>query len=446
MKFGLLDFNLTVNSYWNNSWNKKALLNIGDACEYLVIEQLYHRLGIDESQTIRISIPELITYRGEPIIIAINIAFDSYVGYSKILEEMSPNIIPVFLGVSLTIPELTPAALARLKCFSPVGCRDERTYNYLNSMGVPCYLNGCTASIIQTTSKNIPAIKNKILFIDVPFWVTRYIPEDIKKDIVFLSQEIYCSRDELGESFIPTNWRDDILAYYSSEPKLIVTSRFHGAVLAIAKDIPAMICLEKETYRFSWLHNYFPIYTETSKDIIEWNKIGPVDFSKQRAIIAKIAEKRVLETIDKYSDFLEISELQREKTAASQDKGNQFFYYRRAWKEILGKWNPDKEYTYGFWGVNDNAEMLYSLITKNFPHAKLIDIYDRYREIEFKAVNSKPPESLAEHKEDSNFWLISTAYLASRDVPTVCNNCGFPMSNVILCERDFIIPDDLEHD
>ena len=33
MKFGYIDFDRTVNWYWDNSWNNKALLNIGDAAE-----------------------------------------------------------------------------------------------------------------------------------------------------------------------------------------------------------------------------------------------------------------------------------------------------------------------------------------------------------------------------------------------------------------------------
>lgn len=48
MKFGLLDFDKTVEEYWKTSWNSKALLNVGDAVEYMVIEQLYREQEIDE--------------------------------------------------------------------------------------------------------------------------------------------------------------------------------------------------------------------------------------------------------------------------------------------------------------------------------------------------------------------------------------------------------------
>ena len=49
MKFGYISFDATVRSYWENSWNGKALLNIGDAAEYRVVKQLYEKAGIPES-------------------------------------------------------------------------------------------------------------------------------------------------------------------------------------------------------------------------------------------------------------------------------------------------------------------------------------------------------------------------------------------------------------
>lgn len=442
MKYGLLDFDKTVNAYWDASWNAKALLNIGDAVEYMVVEQLYKKAGIDEKDIVRLSIPELISYRGETITVALNIALDSYVGYNRILSELSPDIIPIFLGMSITNPSLDEREIKCLKKFSPVGCRDERSYKYLKSLNIPCYLNGCTAAVVTLDNIIIPEVQDKILFIDVPYNVKEFVPSEVLQDIVFLNQEIYCRKNDQNEDFIPTDWAKDILSYYSSKPRMIVTSRFHGAVLAIANDIPALITLEKNTFRFSWLNNYYPIYTEETFDSIDWN-VKKIDFSYERDLIFEVALKRIQGFKVDEDLLLRLTAMQLEKNNVNTlQSSNQVLYYRRVWNEIQKKWKCNEAYQYAFWGVNDNADELYSLISQEYPNAKLVDVYDLYKSIVYKEITSKNPAEI-KNCISQNYYLIVTAYLASRVAEDICNPNGFPMENVFLCERDFIKPEDL---
>lgn len=158
-------------------------------------------MGIDSSQIFRTSIPELTSYRGESLIVALNIALDSYVGYNMILERLSPDIIPVFLGMSFTSADLSPQQIECLKRYAPIGCRDERSYLRMQSLGIPCYLNGCVASVLQIKAREIPKLHNKILMIDVPYGVLQHIPQELKEDIVFLNQEIYCKNPKCHRIF-----------------------------------------------------------------------------------------------------------------------------------------------------------------------------------------------------------------------------------------------------
>ncbi len=443
MKFGLLDFDKTVEEYWKTSWNSKALLNVGDAVEYMVIEQLYRKQEIDEKELVRLSVPELISYRGESLIVPLNIALDSYVGYNKILGELSPDITPIFLGMSITSPNLTEKEIQCFKSNAPVGCRDERSYLYLKSLNIPCYLNGCTATIFKIEEKPIPEIQNKILFIDVPYGVIEFIPKELKKDIVFLSQELYCKKLEQNENFTPKDWAKKILAYYRSEPRMIVTSRFHGAVLAIANDIPAIITLEKNTFRFSWLQNYYPIYTEENFSEIDWG-IRKVNFNSERMLISSVAKDRIRTVIETKQNFLKLTDLQRRKSVLDEPQAsNQVLYYRRVWEKIQETWDVDNEYFYSLWGINDNAEKLYSLISEKYSKAKLVDIYDLYKDISFKGLLSKKPTEIIKYNNVKNYFLIVTAYLASRVVEDICEMTDFPIQRTFLCERDFISSDDL---
>lgn len=443
MKYGLIDFNLTVNWYWNNSWNNKALLNIGDAAEYLVVEQIYKEMGISDEDIIRLSIRELTTYQGESLIVAMNIALDSYVGYNDILENLSPDIIPVFLGMSFTDTNMNQKQLDCLKCYEPIGCRDERSYDYLKSKGIKCYLNGCTAAAIDMLGKTVESDEEgKILFIDVPWKVTEYVPDELKKDIVFLSQEMYCRRNDLPNEFVPSDWVKEIMEAYKSNVKLIVTSRFHGAVLALSHNIPTIVTLEKYTFRFSWIQNYFPIYTEDNFKEIDWN-IESIDFCNVKKLIKEIAIKRINETIDKYAKLLEITDLQK-CSQKHEENSNQVLYYEDAWKTICSKWNKDRHITYAFWGVNDNAERLYANINEMYPKAELVQIYDMFKEVEFKGICSVHPDRLAEQTMNKDFYVIITAYLASRVAWDICESIEFPMDNIIMCERKFVTQNDLK--
>ncbi|MBC8577487.1 polysaccharide pyruvyl transferase family protein [Yanshouia hominis] len=442
MKFGLLDFDLTVDAYWNDSWNQKALLNVGDAAEYLAVEQIYRSMGIDSSQIFRISIPELTSYRGESLIVALNIALDSYVGYNMILERLSPDIIPVFLGMSFTSADLSPQQIECLKRYAPIGCRDERSYLRMQSLGIPCYLNGCVASVLQIKAREIPKLHNKILMIDVPYGVLQHIPQELKEDIVFLNQEIYCKKSEMPQNFLPSDWAKGVMAYYGSKPRMVVTSRFHGAVLALANDIPAVITLEKYTFRFSWLRNYCPIYTEETFRQIQWNPAS-VDYGSVRSLMNEVAEQRIREVAGHYQKLLTLTDLQRSTVSEEAESSNQVLYYQRVWKEIQKTWDPQKEYSYGFWGVNENTRALLSLIRENYPKARLTDIYDMFKTVSYEGLVSKAPRELGRYRNQQDYYVIVTAYLASRVVPDICDECGFPMERSFRCERNFILPEDL---
>lgn len=444
MKFGALDFGLTVEEYWRRSWNHKALLNIGDAAEYMVVEQIYRSLGVEEDQVVRLSIPQLTEYRGESLILPLNIALDSYVGYNRILSELSPDIIPVFLGMSFTVPELSKDQIECLRAYAPVGCRDERSYRYMKSLHIPCYLNGCTAAVLQADKQIIPEVEGKIVLIDVPYGVLKYIPEELKADLVFLQQEVYCRKSELEAGYSPVAWARKILAVYDSAPKLIVTSRFHGAVLALSKDIPAIITLEKYTFRFSWLKNYYPIYTEDNFDRIDWAP-KKIDCSSVRKLILQVAQMRIKETNLKYKNLLALTDLQKCGSIVQEqdDCSNHFFYYRRAWEKLQSIWDHDGKYEYSFWGVNHNAEVLFSLISQEYPKARLVDVYDMYQEVSFAGLTSRDPHDLKEYADRDDYFVISTAYLASRVVPDICHETGFSEEYVVRCERDFIDPTDI---
>lgn len=433
MKYGLLDFDITVRQYWNKAWNKRALLNIGDAAEYMVIDQLYDEANIPEKDRVYLGIDDLFSYSGEKLIVALNIALDSYVGYNKLLTEISKDIIPIFLGMSFTIPDLDSNQIKALKVFAPIGCRDQRSYDLMAKYNIPAYLNGCTTSILKIEDTSKENLKNKILFIDVPSDIESFIPAAVKENIFFLNQEIYCKENEL-QDVAPRKWAKDILAYYNGNPKMIVTSRFHGAVLALSQHIPVIVTLEEYSFRFSWLEKYCGVYDIQHYSDINWEPKYNESFNSIQNLMHKIALNRIIE----YGDYEKIT-FNQSIDAQRLDlyTNNSVLYYKECWKKITEKWNYDTCYEYAIWGVNKNADILVDMIQSQYPKAKLVDIYDMYKEFEYKGIKTHKPERMAKRKYDKNFYVLVTAYLVARIVKDMCDITNFPIERMVLCERKF---------
>lgn len=62
-----------------------------------------------------------------------------------------PNLRPILLSVFVRYPEmLTPEAIAYLKKYGPVGCRDWQSVALLRAVGVPAFFSGCLTTTVDT--------------------------------------------------------------------------------------------------------------------------------------------------------------------------------------------------------------------------------------------------------------------------------------------------------
>lgn len=84
----------------------------------------------------------------------------------------------------------------RGKEFQPIGCRDEYTKVNLYKIGIDAYIAGCIVTTIE--SKCIKKERKKVFFIDVPASVEKYIPDKMRKDIVFEDNEFLTSIEDVS--------------------------------------------------------------------------------------------------------------------------------------------------------------------------------------------------------------------------------------------------------
>ena len=218
---------------------------------------------------------------------------------------------------------------------------------------------------------------------------------------------------------------------------MIVTSRFHGAVLGLANEIPVIMTLENYTFRFSWLRNYMPIYTEKNYNKIDWN-LKSTDYSKTKSFIKIMAIERILSVYNLYSISLQLTRLQILSKDIDLDSSNQVLYCDDVIRSISRKWNKNQKIEYGLWGINDNSIKIKEYIDKNYPNAILKDIYDMYQKVSFNGLDSHSPTDILIQKNNKNYYVFVTAYLASRVALDVLGINNFDQNRLFLCTREFI--------
>jgi len=130
------------------------------------------------------------------------------------------NLRPIFISFHCNKRELlTPEAVAYLKRYGPVGCRDWTTVYLLKSMGVPAFFSGCVTTTINTVFPDLetkPPADAPIAYVDVkdppPGAVTYRHSEGIVRKRPFVGNVRY------GVELLET---------YRRKHRKVLTSRLH---------------------------------------------------------------------------------------------------------------------------------------------------------------------------------------------------------------------------
>lgn len=346
--------------------------NVGEDMQIFAIDYLYKRMGISSSEIIRIPVSQLRTYSGEFVILPINYPF-----YGNL--TLSSKIIPVYLGLSILSGSISESL--QLKKYEPVGCRDIHTFNELSKRGIDAYVGGC---LTITLPYQNPDYHNneKVYVVDIPKEMLHIIPEKLKKNAIYKTHVFFSKAISEEES-------RKLYQEYIDNAKLVITSRLHCAVPCLAAGLPVVFLCEKKSFRLSWLENVIPIYTLKDHENINWAP-QPVQYEKEKELIANHAIRRIREAFYRYRDACAITSLYLE----SFKKDYTIDSLENVKKFVENNWEQDGRYEYILWGITQTTEIVYDYICTNYPQAQLKGVIDLFHPQCFKGFKTSTYELL----------------------------------------------------
>jgi len=402
--------------YYNNYVpGTKHYWNFGDQIQLIAIEMLYKRMGVNSADLINIPSGALYKYSGDKAVLPINICFQKSRGDDYCW--VSDNITPVFLAVNLQTNYLTKAMVDFFSQHKPIGCRDELTYKTLKSYGIDCYLNGCITAAMFPKREESGNYK-KTFLVDVPDSLRGFIPNDIAKDAVEMSNNFYGDIKELVPDL---DVRGHILRQYetlNSHAKLVVTSRLHIASPCASMGIPVILVRNNCPNTFSWMEKIVPVYAQQQFASIDWNP-SPVYYEEEKKLINDIATNRLknLEVNRKDLDMITEFYLSREKNDCIHNNN----LFQQAISNIKTVWNNETSLEYAIWGINDIAESLYYYLRENYPNAKLKSVYDKNHSIKFHGIQTQKPFEMV---PDDTAFVFVCATQAAKEAMEVFTGLG----------------------
>lgn len=411
MKFANLCFNKI-----STEKNDQYTINYGDILQFFIIDYLYSCMdGVRKEDIVRLQVDEISKYRGEEkLLLPLNWnLFDpKYMNEDKI--AIPDKILPVFLAMTLGYQHrdeyFNEYNINYLKRHEPIGCRDEDTKNILEGYGINAYINGCISSLLPQREKLIT--QNKIYLVDAPRGLKKHI-EKLEGDLCFRTQQHYYLIDTLKEEII--NDAQNMYNEYVQNARLIITSRLHVASPCMAMGIPVIFAKDSIDERFSWLDRYLKLYNEEEYDFINWNP-DVIEYEEKKAEIREFNINRIkaiyyFETEkEKMNKFFET----REKATYVSFKNNLFFDFQRTAKFLKREKSTQDLFEYSIWGINSKCDYFVSFMKENYPNAKLVEIVDSFKKIEYEGIKSIKPNEIEYHQNRLYFVLAVGAVNVAR--------------------------------
>lgn len=365
MKYGAILYNYEEASI------RGAGDNLGDHVQTIALLELYKKMGIPNEEILMVGMQHLHDYDGEYVVLPI-------IGVGVIGDYAPPysdRIIPVFISTHFVIDELTDEQVRYIEKFAPVGCRDEWTLNIMRRYHLPAYLSGCITVLMGDDEHRDNTVDDIIYCIDVPDYIKPYVDNHFKGEkIVYDTHLIPFIHDgpmSEEDTFYYLNLAKERVKNYANA-KVVISSRMHALLPAIANRVPVIGVFENISYRFSWLDKYIRLYTEDDIEEIEWNP-DTVTIEKQE-LLYNVFDNSIRSTFERYNANYTISEYYEDRSKAPY--GNR---YRKIITDFFNKeYQKEEHIKYMIFGCGLIGSVAYNIIQEQYPDAEFLGAIDNY--------------------------------------------------------------------
>lgn len=382
--------------YANLQFSGRETHNLGDNIQIMAIDRLYEKMGIKADTITRIPVSDLSSYRspdGQKLLLPISFPFLDYVE-DGLAGRFSDDIKPIFLGLTHMNKRYSEKEISFLKKHEPIGCREEYTYNNLKRYGIDCWLNGCMTLTIDSKEDRRTGNHQDVFIVDICDELRRYIPPELMKDAVELSQIVKLSPGESIENYVSNRYQQ-----YFRNAKLVITSKLHCVVPCFAMGIPVILAVKQLSYRFAWVEKILNVYTE--------QEFGEIDWTPAQTDITSI-QNAMLENA---------SSLLLDGCATRKEEINRYYLNRQKKSYVIEGYDDAVQYCkshpigqYAFWGLTTLSEMIDDYLKENVPGSRCVYTFDKYRTVHFRNLLSQPIGSVpTEQLRDVTVFVTASA-------------------------------------
>ncbi len=235
---------------------------------------------------------ELSLYQGEP-------AFCVTQGWFAKGVHFFPNdrIWPVFMALHAST--MVRETFLEFMAFNPhyfdnrwIGCRDRQTVHFFRELGLKAYFSRCFTMTLPR--REAAETQKKVFITDVPPALVKYIPEELRRDAIYVEQRRVQETEHDREYLRNAEWvrgqeekTQALLARYREEAALVITGAVHCASPCTAMGIPVVFVLPNEheaRMRADFLAGIIPLYSR------EQFKAGEVNWSPTAPDIEELKE------------------------------------------------------------------------------------------------------------------------------------------------------------
>lgn len=361
------------------------MTNMGDSVQAFAVDYLFRYAGVDQNDII--GIPCRSAEAEEPCYLVVQGHFGRQYDMGFMHNQ---NIHPIFIGFALKDSFLTEDEVRYFKKYEPILCRDELTKKTLISYGVEAYLTGCLSVAFPKRDECSMEKRDKYYFVDVREQFLGLVPEKIRRNAVYKSQNLYL--DEVSTDSMEQGdemaWK--LMEEYRNNAKMVITSRLHCMTPCMAMGIPTIAVGNNFSHRYSFVDAFLEAYDEEQFAEYDWSiPKTKADVEKAKRLILDIGKSM----LEHDPDMDKIREL--DQFYESRDR---WVYCKGIKKELRAIFGETEKPQYILWGASSGGFAVYEAIRDLWPKQEMLGIVDSYAEGIFGGKKiQKPREAIAEN-------------------------------------------------